>query len=323
MQFPEKHRKLLILSVVVIVLAFAANDGTREPIRVPEKPLGLPYPYAPVDIDPKALDFNDKSVITAPRPVAPKPVVPPGASAEAYLVANLDTGEVYAERNSRAVFPIASLSKLVTALVAVHGMDQTKKVTITQTMLDAYGDAGHFVLGETFTVTELLAPLLLESSNDGAEALAESYGYNDFIQKMNTFTVGLGMTSTSFRDPSGLSSGNVSNTRDLLVLARYIYTNEKPLLELTRQLKVTVGSTTEHGPHTWNTINPFPLDPHFMGGKTGRTIEAKESMISLFRYVHGMTSYPVAIIVLRSDFSVRESDSAYLFEQFIQKIDKR
>jgi hypothetical protein len=82
-----------------------------------------------------------------------------------------------------------------------------------------------------------------------------------------------------------------------------------------------VASTTEHAAHLWKSINPFPYDPHFMGGKTGRTIEAKESMMSLFRYSYGGYSYPVAVIVLRSDFSVREEDSSYLFGQFVQKIE--
>jgi serine-type D-Ala-D-Ala carboxypeptidase (penicillin-binding protein 5/6) len=226
--------------------------------------------------------------------------------------------------NTKTVFPIASLSKLVTALVALHNMSPDQKITITKKIIDdGYGEAGHLASGETFTISEILYPLLLESSNDAAEALAQSYGYADFIAKMNAFTGELNMASTSFKDPSGLSSGNVSNAEDLLILARYIYTREEPLLELTRQINISVATTTEHNGHTWNTINPFPLDPHFMGGKTGKTNEAKESMVSLFRYVHKNISYPVVIIVLRSDFKVREKDSEYLFEKFIQKIDKK
>jgi len=109
-------------------------------------------------------------------------------------------------------------------------MQPNQKLTITQSMIDAYGDAGHLVLGETFTTSELLYPMLLESSNDAAEVFAQSYGYDAFIAKMNAFVAGLGMTSTSFKDPSGLNSGNASNAHDLFTLAQYIYRSEKPFL---------------------------------------------------------------------------------------------
>lgn len=320
MKLPLKIKWLLIISILVIVLAVfinreIGNDRTHGELE----PQPIPRIDVPKDIDPKALEKT-------PTPIAPKSVVAPkpAVSAEAYLVANLDTGEIYSTRNAKKVFPIASLSKLVTALVALHNMSPDQKITITKEILDGgYGEAGHLVLGETFTVYELLTPLLLESSNDAAEALAQSYSYTGFIKKMNEFVAELGMTKTIFKDASGLSSSNVSNAEDLLILARYIYTEENSLLDITKEVTAAVATTTEHGGHVWKTINPFALDPHFIGGKTGRTNEAKESMISLFRYVHKNISYPIAIIVLRSDFKVREKDSEYLFEQFLQKIDKK
>jgi D-alanyl-D-alanine carboxypeptidase len=323
MKLSYTTKRLLVSAILIIGLAFAANAGLEERAATasPTASKKVAYPDVPGDIDPEALDYNGATLpraTGAPKPVVIKPLI----SAEAYLVANLETGEIYAEHNSKTVFPIASLSKLVTALTALRNMRPDQKITITQPMLDAYGDAGHLVLGETYTVSELLMPMLLESSNDAAEAFAYSYGYPDFIQKMNALAVELGMTSTSFKDASGLSSGNISNAENLFILAKYIYSTEKPLLELTRQTVESVATTTDHGSHVWHTINPFPLDPHFIGGKTGRTVEAKESMISLFRYTTATASYPIAIIVLRSDFSEREVDSDYLFEQFIQKIDK-
>jgi D-alanyl-D-alanine carboxypeptidase len=324
MEFSYKIKRLLLAAVAVLVLALAANEGTKN-IPTPSKPIRqpVPYPFVPLDIDPNAINVPEPSpFIQAPKDVKPVPItVRPAISAEAYIVANLDTGMLYTEHNSNHVYPIASLSKLITAIVALHHMPPGQKIVITQPMLDAYGDAGHLVLGETYTLSEILYPLLLESSNDAAEAIAQTYGYANFIGEMNAFVAGLGMTSTSFKDASGLNPGNVSDAGDLLLLARYIYMSEKPLLELTRQTAFSVASTTDHGAHTWNTINPFPFDPHFMGGKTGRTTEAKESMMSFFRYTttDGKT-YPVIIVVLRSDFSVREIDSSLLFSQFIRKI---
>ena len=325
MTLSYRVRYLLIVSISIIILAIAANEGAKvqegnTAIAIEKNNRKTPYPQIPADIDPGIIDTNiDSENVTVPKRVAPA-VVRPEVSAEAYLVANLETGEIYSEHNSQTVFPIASLSKLITALVVLHSMQPDQKVTLTQTMLDAYGDAGDLSLGETFTTADLLYPMLLESSNDAAEAFAESFGYTSFLAKMNGFASGLGMTSTSFKDSSGLSAGNRSDAHDLFILSQYLYTSEKPLLEITRQTTKSVASTTDHLAHTWTTINPFPLDPHFMGGKTGRTNEAKESMISMFRYDHNGVSYPVVVIVLRSDFSVRELDSSVLFERFIKKI---
>jgi D-alanyl-D-alanine carboxypeptidase len=323
MSLSHKIWRLLVISITIIILAISANEGVKNDEKIHIKPsqIGIPYPYVPLDIDPNIIDKSIGSVV--PKTVDIVKVNPkhrPLVSAEAYLVANLDTGEIYSEYNPKSVFPIASLTKLVTALVTMKNIPPDQKITITQSMLDSYGEAGGLMLGETFTASDLVYPLLLESSNDSAEALAQSYGYGDFIAKMNAFVKEIGMSYTVFRDVSGLSPGNVSNTKDLLILARYLYTSEPSLLTLTKEISMKVATTTDHGFHKWNTINPFPLDPHFIGGKTGRTLEAKESMISLFRYEYNGISYPVVIIVLRSDFKVRELDSAFLFEQFMDKL---
>ncbi len=327
MPLSYKIRRLLIISIAVIILAISANEGVKSTEKNIAKPTptSIPYSYPPLEIDPEIIDNAIGSVVPKSVEVVKPPSPPPRplVSAEAYLVANLQTGEIYSEHNGSKVFPIASLSKLVTAVVSLKNLQPDQKITITQSMLDSYGEAGKLVLGETLTVSDLIHPLLLESSNDAAEALAQSYGYADFVSKMNSFVAELGMSSTIFKDPSGLSANNMSNARDLLLLSRYLFTQETALLDLSRQTVVTLATTTEHGSHVWNTINPFPLDPHFIGGKTGRTLEAKESMISLFRYEYKGITYPVAIIVLRSDFRVRELDSAFLFERFMQKIEAR
>jgi D-alanyl-D-alanine carboxypeptidase len=310
-----KIQAIAFAALALIIIVVGVKDfSEREKIR--NNTPRTTSSEKKLEMDPRAL-LQDPPQETVKVPVKPaKPLI----SAEAYLVGNVETGEIYIEHNPGAVFPIASLSKLITAMIATHSMKSDQKITITQSMLDAYGDAGHLVLGETFTVSELLYPLLLESSNDAAEAIAEGFGFDSFIALMNSFVRDINMTSTSFKDSSGLSSGNVSNSRDLFTLSRYLYANEKSLLDLSRLSQMELASTTEHGGHIFHTINPFPGDPHFIGGKTGRTIEARESMISLFSYPQGGKIYPIAIIVLRSDWSTREIDSGILFEQAVVKI---
>ena len=241
-------------------------------------------------------------------------------SAEAYVVGNLETGEIYMNRQPAAVFPIASVSKLYTSLIARHVMDPDKPVEITQTALDTYGDAGHLVVGEKFSPEELLYPLVMESSNDAAEAFAESYGYQQFMIEMNAFAEEIGMANTSFKDASGLNPGNVSSAKDLFAFAQYLYKYERPLLAVTRTREYSLSTTTEHGSHRFLSINPFTLNPYFMGGKTGRTNEAGESMVSLFNFQTNGKTYPIVIIVLRSRLSEREADTSRLLEKFMQSI---
>ena len=276
----------------------------------------------------KDITVMDNSILMPVEKVSEKPKViiapprdPNAISAESYFVGNLETGESYISFNSDKIFPIASLSKLFTALVNNHFIDPSKKITITQAMLDAYGDAGHLIKDEIFTANELLYPLLLESSNDAAEALAQSFGYKEFIASMNSLSSEIGMESTSFKDASGMNPSNISNTKDLFVLAKYLHKNEKPLLEITKQKEMILATTTDHGFHHFLSINPFVFYKPFLGGKTGRTDEAKESMITLLNYEISSMTYPIAIIVLRSEYGERESDTEKILDRFSKKIE--
>jgi D-alanyl-D-alanine carboxypeptidase len=247
----------------------------------------------------------------------PKPEI----TAEEYLVGNIETGSIYLSKNPNKVFPIASISKLITAVMAKNILNSTSTVIITNKMLEPYGDAGKLVIGEKYTIDELLYPLLLESSNDAAEAIAESYGYEDFMEKMNSIANELGMVSTSFKDPIGLSYENISNANDLFTLVKYAYYNQRPIFDITKKIDMTLSSTTDHIEHNYKNINPLASDPNFIGGKTGRTTEARESMISIFEYKIDNKAYPIAVIVLRSDFGERENDTRVLMRKLASKID--
>ena len=286
------------------------------------------------DIDKKILLLGEETIYEEPhseeQAITPSTTSPvknaqnaelrPYVSAESYLVANLETGEIYINQNSDRVYPIASISKLYTALVVHHLFDQNEPITITQSMLDAYGRAGNLSLGEKIMPDSLLYALLLESSNDAAEAYAQSYGYDAFIEHMNGFAAEIGMKNTSFKDASGLSAGNVSTAKDLLTLSKYLYENEDDILQVSSTKSKLIAADGEFLSHSFVNINPFSSRADFIGGKTGRTDMAKESMVSLFRQsVNGMT-YPIAVIVLRSDFGERETNTEKLLKLFNDKI---
>ena len=137
---------------------------------------------------------------------------------------------------------------------------------------------------------------------------------------MNKTAQSLGMTETSFRDTSGLSSGNVSSANDLFRLARYMYLDEANILSITKIPSFSLATTTDHSSHVFVNIDPFAYDPHYIGGKTGRSDAAGETMMSLFALpIRGIVN-PIVIIVLHSDQDARQTDSSELVGKLLNLI---
>ena len=118
------------------------------------------------------------------------------------------------------------------------------------------------------------------------------------------------MPATYFADPSGLSEHNQSSARDFFTFARYLYLYRPDILALTRTVRTTVATTSDHGSHDFASIHPFVTDYRFIGGKTGRTPEAGETMLTEMR----LNGQPIAIIVLGSEFAHRASDTQLLID---------
>ncbi|MDO8575205.1 MAG: serine hydrolase [bacterium] len=245
----------------------------------------------------------------------PKPY---SLTARAYIVANLDTGKVLLSQNSKIISPIASITKLVTALVARDVMSSDKAVLITEKALDTSGDSGHLIEGKKYTASALLYPLLMESSNDTASALSYDYGEEDFISLMNKKAKELGMIKTFFDDPTGLSYKNISSPEDLFKLSRYIYYNDKDLLNITTLDSKKIEDIDKTVSVYENNINIFAKNDKFIGGKTGTTIAAGESIIAMFNIGTLKTPKNIAVIVLGSND--RQKDVEFLLSKVQDKI---
>lgn len=227
-------------------------------------------------------------------------------TAAAYLVGDVSTGKIYLERNSRLVLPVASMSKLITAIAATDTLSPTATISITQPEADVASDTSRIGAGESFTVSEILYPLLLNSSNVAAEALASSSDRVKFLELMSSYAWEIGMSSTFFADPSGISPKNISTAGDFFALAQYLYKSRPDILAITRTIATSTATTTDHGAHDFVSIHPYVADPAFLGGKTGHTPEAHDTMLTMFN----IGGHPIAIIVLASDD--RKSDTAML-----------
>jgi len=256
-------------------------------------------------------DENDNVLPVSLYNVKGKPV---GINADSYVVGDVDTGELILVKDPDVVFPIASVSKLVTALVAIDDFTSKQQVTVTKSALATYGPSGGLQVGEKVKALDLLYPLLLESSNDVALLISEQFELNEFPKLMNEKVQSLGMVSTSFEEASGLSAKNISTSYDLFKLSQYIYSEEPDLLDITRIREFSLMN------HTWNNYNYFLKDKTFIGGKNGYTDEALRSAVDLFELPIKIGSttedHTIAIIILHTE--TREKDISALLD-FLKK----
>lgn len=197
-------------------------------------------------------------------------------SAKAYLVGDLDTGEIILKKNENAKLPIASVSKLITAFVAKELPSEEGTAIVSKTALATYGKNGNLRAGEKISLSHLFYPLLLESSNDSAEVIAEFFGREMFLSKMNQLAELLELPNTAFADPSGLSSSNQSSVSDLFKIAGYIQKEKPEIFDISKKGGFVTAA------HTWSSSNQFRLEKGYLGGKSGYTAPAKETVISLF-----------------------------------------
>jgi D-alanyl-D-alanine carboxypeptidase len=193
----------------------------------------------------------------------------------------LDNGELYNFRADKR-WPIASITKLMTAVVANKLLDPKEVIRITDDMLLADGSSGGFVSGESFTVEDLVEAMLVVSSNDAASAVSIHYGEEKFINEMNKFAEELGMIDTTFVDPTGLSIQNLSTVEDLVRLTKYIFENEPGILKITRKPTDSIINIKTGTSRKLENINIFAGREDFIGGKTGQIPEAGGNLLSVF-----------------------------------------
>lgn len=255
--------------------------------------------FAWADVDTRVSVYSDSKL--KPEPISTESVyvtesgvIRPKVTAESYVVGDLDTGEIILENNKDTIHPIASISKLVTALVSIETMNQFDFATISKQASQVVSSA-RLKKGEKIALSNLMYPLLISSSNMAAEVIAEHYGRDNFITTMNDQAHKIGMQNTLFKDPSGLSAENVSTASDLFTLAKYIFKQKSFLYEITSRPNYSAQG------YTWKNISQFLHTSGFIGGKGGQTDEARQAYVAIFTLpLSEVSNRNIAIIVLRS-----------------------
>lgn len=228
----------------------------------------------------------------------------PGVSAESFLVADLKNNEALAGKAENKVLPITSITKLMTALVVTDHLNIERTITISPQMI-IQTSVPRLEAGQQISIYSLLFPLLLESSNEAATAMAYGLGQERFIKLMNEKAQAIGMSKTNFADPSGKADENTSTAEDLLNLARYLYGNRSFIL------KMTTGHLDKsiYGEPVFSNLKNFNLfgdDPRFVGGKVGKSTAARETMLAVFEIEIKGEKRPISIIILGSSDTSRD-----------------
>lgn len=198
------------------------------------------------------------------------------------LVIDQDTREVLLSKNHNAVLPIASLTKLMTGLVISEArLPMDEVITITQDDVDTEKWSGSRLrVGTTITRAEALHLALMSSENRAAHALGRTHpaGMAAFVELMNAKARQLGMLTTTYVEPTGLSSRNQSSAKDLAVLASAAYAD--PVLReysTSPSYEVAVGKRTLQ----YNNTNRLVKNPDWEIGlqKTGYISEAGQCLV--------------------------------------------
>jgi len=242
----------------------------------------------------------------------------PEVTAKAAYVYDLKSGTALMSKNSDAQLPLASLTKLATALVAAEALKPLSSITITEKALAPEGDSGLFA-GEVWRADDLLAFTLITSSNDGARALALAAGASSleaFIEKMNTMAQDIGAKQTFFINETGLdvsssTAGAYGSAHDVALLLNYAYQKDQDILIGSTQsasVYTSLSGVSHTIKHTSSVAGTIQGE---LAVKTGFTDLAGGNLAILVEVLPGR---PVAIVVLGASRETRDTDVARLAE---------
>lgn len=240
-------------------------------------------------------------------------VLPPEVTALNYIVIDNTTGEILAARNAELEWPVASLTKLVTAKTAFdYGLDYHGIGAVVDE--DDVGGARLWVeSGTDFYVFDLFRATLIASANNAANALARLTGLpkSTFIQEMNAFADSLNLGRTKFVDPTGIELGNISTAREIAYLAMSVFSNENiRKLTGTSWMHIEALNDPEYvrdiSSTNWLLYDPAYDDVYVTAGKTGYLHESKWNLVVRMHPMGDSFDKSVLIVVMGAE-SRRES----------------
>jgi serine-type D-Ala-D-Ala carboxypeptidase (penicillin-binding protein 5/6) len=258
---------LLILLIPVLAFTPAGAQVVAKLSPPTATPSPTPIPPTPTPMP-------------TPRPVLTVLGAPPALRATASYLIDMDTGNILENINGYKTLPMASTTKIMTALIAIESGQLDQLVTVTQAELDqvpADASSADLVAGETLTLRQLLYGLMLPSGDDAALVIANAQGgsTDHFVTLMNLFSERLHLFQTHYDNPHGLNligdQEHYTSASDLARLAEYAM--HVPLFAQIVQTRIyNLPATAQHPVHKWiNTDTLLGTYSGAIGIKTGHT----------------------------------------------------
>ena len=201
-------------------------------------------------------------------------------SANNAVLIELNTGEILFEKQAHEIQSIASITKLMTAIIAIESNKMDEEAVTSRRAIYTEGSSIYLEQGEKMTIRDLVYGLMLRSGNDAAVAISEHIGgsVEGFVYLMNEKASWLGMTRTNFTNPHGLEDDNhYSTAYDMALLMRYAMNNPQFV-----EISGTTAYRSEKRSYSWFNKNKLltKLYEFCTGGKTGYTRKAGRTLVS-------------------------------------------
>lgn len=211
----------------------------------------------------------------------------PELSAKSALIYDLTNEKTIFEKNSKQRFPMASLTKIMTAMVAIDHKRKDDRYTVYPENLVGENTIG-LSAGESMSLEELLYGIFMYSANEAAEALASNtLGRDEFIKAMNDKAKALGLEDTNFTNPTGLEGDGDQYTSayDLLVIAQEAVSNYPEIIKASSTAEYHLPETSDHYEYyLYNQLNLVTTYPGVKGLKDGYTPEAGLCLVTYLDY---------------------------------------
>ncbi len=201
-------------------------------------------------------------------------------SANNAVLIELNTGEILFEKQAHEIQSIASITKLMTAIIAIESNKMDEEAVTSRRAIYTEGSSIYLEQGEKMTIRDLVYGLMLRSGNDAAVAISEHIGgsVEGFVYLMNEKASWLGMTRTNFTNPHGLEDDNhYSTAYDMALLMRYAMNNPQFV-----EISGTTAYRSDKRSYSWFNKNKLltKLYEFCTGGKTGYTRKAGRTLVS-------------------------------------------
>lgn len=274
--------------------------------------------------DQKQYSTNSDTLATTTSEIIPAINNQLNINASAGLVWDKKTNTFLFEKNSNATLPIASITKLLTAISALEFLPHNTTITLNQQDLSTEGSSG-LIANETWNVNDLVSFMLITSSNDAATALArvirEQTG-QDTVTTFNMISRKLQLKNYVWKNPTGLDiidgveASNQASTTDIVKLADYLLT-KYPRIALASGQNNAVYSS-DFISHSAFTTNELATDiPHTLSAKTGFTFVAGGNLVVI---ADAGPARPIYIVVLGSSASERFNDVEKLYNYSLDQL---